>query len=81
MLKIELNNGSKRVRCVTVDELNDILKRLINDIDCLKYVGCPAAPANYHPDISKYIKLKLSKKGGQGAIRELSDIISSSLKK
>ena len=53
----------------------------INDIDCLKYVGCPAAPANYHPDISKYIKLKLSKKGGEGAVRELSDIISYSLKK
>ena len=52
----------------------------INDIDCLKHVGCPAAPANHHPDISKYIKLKLTKRGGEGAIRELSDIISSYFK-
>ena len=71
----------KWLKEISVNPMNVIyVGNDINDIDCLKHVGCPAAPANHHPDISKYIKLKLSKKGGEGAIRELSDIISSYFK-
>jgi len=50
----------------------------INDIDCLKYVGCPSAPNNHHPDISQYIKLRLTKNGGEGAVRELCDLVANS---
>ena len=47
----------------------------INDIDCLKYVGCAVAPSDHHPDIAKYINLKLNHKGGEGAVRELCDLV------
>ncbi len=51
----------------------------INDIDCLKYVGCPTAPNNHHSYITEYIKLRLTKNGGEGAVRELCDIVANSM--
>ena len=66
----------------SINPLNVIyLGNDINDIECLKYVGCPAAPINHHPDILKYIKLNLTQKGGEGAVRELCDIVANSISK
>jgi 3-deoxy-D-glycero-D-galacto-nononate 9-phosphatase len=42
----------------------------INDIPLLKAAGFSAVPAGVPQYISKYAKLKLKKKGGEGAFRE-----------
>lgn len=47
----------------------------INDQECLKIVGFPVVVADAHPeviDIGKYVTLK---KGGDGAVREICDLI------
>lgn len=46
-----------------------------NDLACLKLVGLPAAVADAHPSILPYCKLILSRPGGDGAVRELCDLI------
>jgi YrbI family 3-deoxy-D-manno-octulosonate 8-phosphate phosphatase len=47
----------------------------INDISALKIVGYPIGVADSFDEILPYIKLKLSKKGGQGAVREFCEIL------
>jgi YrbI family 3-deoxy-D-manno-octulosonate 8-phosphate phosphatase len=46
-----------------------------NDIACMSYAGCAAAVADAHPSVLPYARLTLKHAGGQGAIRELSEII------
>jgi N-acylneuraminate cytidylyltransferase len=47
----------------------------VNDIPCMDQVGCAVAVADAHPDVLKQVLLVLDHKGGQGAIRELCDLI------
>ena len=47
----------------------------VNDIDCLKYVGCSVVVADAHPDAKLVSKIILNNKGGQGAVRELCDMV------
>ncbi len=46
-----------------------------NDLPCFPLVGCAAAVADSHPDVLQQADLRLSKKGGYGAVRELCDLI------
>ena len=43
----------------------------INDLDCIKYVGCPIAVNDAVDLVKKHSKIILESKGGDGAIREL----------
>jgi len=47
----------------------------VNDIECIQHAGCGVAVADSHPDVLKIADLILIKTGGNGAIRELSDLI------
>ncbi|BCW97597.1 MAG: transferase [Armatimonadota bacterium] len=47
----------------------------VNDLECLRFVGCPVVVADAHPDVKPSARFVLSKRGGQGAIRELCDLI------
>ena len=47
----------------------------LNDFDCMTSVGLSISPANAHEKIKKISHLILKKSGGNGAIRELCDII------
>jgi len=49
----------------------------VNDIDCLKYVGCGVVVADAHDDAKRAAKIVLKKNGGQGAVRELCDLVMS----
>lgn len=51
----------------------------INDIECMKMVGCTVAPADAHPSVLPYSSIVLNKNGGEGAVRELCDLIMESL--
>ena len=46
----------------------------INDLEAMKIVGYPIAPANAHVEVKKIAKLVTRAKGGDGVIRELLDI-------
>lgn len=52
----------------------------INDIECLKLVGLPIVVANAHKDVIKFGKYKTKLGGGQGAVREICDLIHSAKK-
>lgn len=47
----------------------------INDLEVMKIVGYPVAPAEAHRDIIKISCLVTKAKGGGGVIRELADLI------
>jgi len=47
----------------------------LNDLEGMKIVGFPIAPADAHPDIKSLAKLVTKARGGEGVIRELSDVI------
>jgi N-acylneuraminate cytidylyltransferase len=47
-----------------------------NDVECLKNAGCGIVPADAHDSAKKVSDFVLSKKGGDGAVRELADSIS-----
>lgn len=47
----------------------------INDLEIMKIVGIPMCPADAHQEIKKHSKYILSKKGGEGVVRELADIL------
>jgi len=49
----------------------------VNDIECLKYVGCGVVVADAHDDAKRAAKIVLKNNGGQGAVRELCDLIMS----
>ncbi len=52
----------------------------INDIPALKLVGFPVAVADAFIEIEEFVKFKTKAKGGQGAVREVCDIIFKSKK-
>jgi YrbI family 3-deoxy-D-manno-octulosonate 8-phosphate phosphatase len=47
----------------------------LNDMSCFELVGCPVAVADSHPEIVRAARIVLSRKGGDGAVRELSDLL------
>ena len=47
----------------------------INDLECLKAVGCGVAVKDAHEQIFNSAKLILEHNGGQGAVREICDLI------
>jgi YrbI family 3-deoxy-D-manno-octulosonate 8-phosphate phosphatase len=47
----------------------------VNDIGCLRLVGWPIAVAGAHPDVEALARLKLTKQGGSGAVRELCELV------
>jgi YrbI family 3-deoxy-D-manno-octulosonate 8-phosphate phosphatase len=57
------------------------LKRVIyvgndlNDLEVMKIVGFPVAPADAHPEVRAVAKLVTKSKGGEGVVKELVDHI------
>lgn len=47
----------------------------LNDLEAMKVVGFPIAPADAHPDVKKVAKLVTNVKGGDGVVKELAEII------
>jgi len=47
----------------------------VNDLECIQNVGCSVAVADAHPIIINFANIILNNPGGQGAIRELCDLI------
>lgn len=47
----------------------------VNDIPCLRLVGVPAVVADSHPKARRLAALVLANQGGDGALRELADLI------
>lgn len=47
----------------------------VNDVECLRMVGCSVVPSNAHHDVLPYAQIVLNAGGGDGAVRELSDLI------
>lgn len=47
----------------------------INDLPCLKLVGCGVVVSDAHPEVRRAAHIVLSKPGGGGAIREICDLI------
>jgi len=47
----------------------------INDLECLRAVGCGVAVADAHPEALSAARLVLAAKGGEGAVRELCEMI------
>jgi len=47
----------------------------VNDLDCLRAVGWPVAVPDAHPAVLHAARLVLSRRGGDGAVRELAERI------
>jgi N-acylneuraminate cytidylyltransferase len=47
----------------------------VNDLGCMRLVGCAVAVADAHPDVLREADLVLARTGGHGAVRELCDRI------
>lgn len=47
----------------------------LNDLEVMKVVGFPVAPADAHPKIKRVAKLITKAKGGKGVVKDLSDYI------
>lgn len=47
----------------------------VNDVPAMQSVGVPVAVQDAHPDVLRIAKIRLSRRGGKGAIRELSELI------
>jgi len=52
----------------------------VNDVACMRAVGCAVAVADAEPEAKAVAKVVLSAAGGHGAIRQLADLISEKLK-
>ncbi len=47
----------------------------INDLPCFSIVGCAVAPADAHPGVRSRADFILKNQGGQGAVREICDLL------
>lgn len=47
----------------------------VNDLECMAAVGFPVAPADAHAEARHAARLVLQAKGGNGAVRELADML------
>jgi len=52
----------------------------VNDLSCMRFVGCGVAVADAHPELLSTATIVLRAKGGHGAVRELADMILERLK-
>ena len=71
--KIALENYCTQKGC----DLNRVMYvgNDLNDLEVMKIVGFPVAPADAHSEIKKVAKLTTKAKGGEGVIKELSDYL------
>ena len=53
----------------------------VNDLSCLKAVGCAVVPDDAHTDVRSHAHVVLRSSGGRGAVRELCDAILKHLSK
>jgi 3-deoxy-D-manno-octulosonate 8-phosphate phosphatase (KDO 8-P phosphatase) len=53
----------------------------LNDLEVMKVVGYPMAPADAHPDIRRISCLVTKAKGGEGVVRELADLLAGKISK
>jgi len=51
----------------------------VNDLACLRAAGCGIAVCNAHPRARAAARIVLSAPGGQGAIREIAELIEEKL--
>lgn len=51
----------------------------VNDLDCLRLAGCGAIVSDAHPEVRSAANLILDTPGGEGAVRELTDLIQEKL--
>lgn len=49
----------------------------LNDLGCFKLVGCGVAVGSAHPEVKAHARIVLDRKGGDEAVRELLNLISS----
>jgi N-acylneuraminate cytidylyltransferase len=49
----------------------------VNDLPCLKAVGCPVVVADAHPEAMRVAQIVLNSPGGRGALRELAELVES----
>jgi len=47
----------------------------VNDTGCLEMVGWPIVVSDAHPDVKLLARLTLESSGGEGAVRELADLV------
>jgi len=47
----------------------------VNDLSAMRLVGCPVCPSDAHPQVKEISRLVLSRPGGDGAVRELCDML------
>ncbi|GIR03502.1 MAG: hypothetical protein CM15mP13_0960 [Pseudomonadota bacterium] len=47
----------------------------INDISAYKKIGIKVAVLDAFPELDSFIDFKTSKKGGEGAVREICDLV------
>jgi YrbI family 3-deoxy-D-manno-octulosonate 8-phosphate phosphatase len=47
----------------------------VNDVSCLRAVGCAVVPADAHPSVLPHAHFVLTCSGGRGAVRELCELI------
>jgi len=47
----------------------------INDLEVMKIVGFPVAPADAHPEVRAIARLVTQAKGGEGVVKELADLM------
>ena len=47
----------------------------VNDVECLRAVGCPVVPADAWPEVLALAKWVLSRAGGTGCVREFCDAV------
>jgi len=52
----------------------------VNDLACLEAVGCGVVVNDAHPEVVPSAQMVLERRGGQGAIRELADLILGTMK-
>lgn len=45
----------------------------VNDLACIRFVGCGVAVADAHPEVLREADMVLTRSGGHGAVRELCD--------
>lgn len=46
-----------------------------NDVECLRAAGCGVVPSDAYPEARRIASIVLKKPGGQGAVRELCDLL------
>jgi len=79
-----VDNKLKYLKKLSFDK-NILLKNIafigndINDLDCLKSVGLSVVVADAYPQVKKVAKIILTKKGGEGAVREFCEILFNNL--